>query len=145
MGSSEQTSLVRGVALSVHSTANQLNCSLIGHFYLTELLLHTLTATAEGSPPGVVRIVNVSSIAHNWGPPEGIHWDTVGPNADMVKRKKVGTMNLYSQSKLVSPFHSAVQMPTYASLAGECPHHERARTPRQQQEHRCDLIASRKH
>jgi retinol dehydrogenase 12 len=52
-----------------------------------------------------VRIVNVSSIAHNFGiPPEGISWDTVGPNADMAKRKKVGTMYLYSQSKLVSPF-----------------------------------------
>ena len=52
-----------------------------------------------------MRIVNVSSIAHNFGaPPEGISWDTVGPNADIAKRKKVGTMNLYSQSKLVSPF-----------------------------------------
>jgi len=52
-----------------------------------------------------VRIINVSSIAHNFGiPPEGISWDTVGPNADMAKRKKVGTMDLYSQSKLVSPF-----------------------------------------
>jgi retinol dehydrogenase-12 len=77
----------------------------LGHFYLTELLLPTLIATAEDSLPGVVRIVNVSSIAHNFGiPPEGINWDTVGPNADMAKRKKVGTMNLYSQSKLVSPF-----------------------------------------
>jgi len=78
--------------------------SHIGHFYLTELLLPTLIATAEDSPPGVVRIVNVSSIAHNFGIPEGISWDTVGPNADMAKRKKVGSMNLYSQSKLVSPF-----------------------------------------
>ena len=64
-----------------------------------------MIATAEDSLPGVVRIVNVSSIAHNWGiPPEGIRWDTVGPNADMAKRKKVGAMNLYGQSKLVSLF-----------------------------------------
>ena len=69
------------------------------------MLLPTLIATAEDSPAGAVRIVNVSSIAHNWGiPPEGIRWDTVGPNADMAKRKKVGAMNLYGQSKLVSLF-----------------------------------------
>jgi len=54
-----------------------------------------------------VRIINVSLIAHNFGiPPEGIRWDTVGPHPDVEKRKKVGTMNLYSQSKLVSPFLS---------------------------------------
>ena len=54
-----------------------------------------------------MRIVNVSSIAHNFGiPSEGISWDTVGPNADLEKRKKVGRMNLYSQSKLVSEFLS---------------------------------------
>lgn len=79
----------------------QFGTNVLGHFYLTELLLPTLIATAKDSPPGVVRIVNVSSIAHNFSiPPEGINWNTVGPNADMAKRKKVGTMNFYSQSKL---------------------------------------------
>jgi len=104
----------------------QFGTNVLGHFYLTELLLPTLIATAEDSPPGVVRIVNVSSIAHNFGiPPEGISWDTVGPNADMAKRKKLGTMNLYSQSKLVSEsFHFPVLRPTYASATGKRPHHE---------------------
>jgi NAD(P)-dependent dehydrogenase (short-subunit alcohol dehydrogenase family) len=126
MGSSERTFLVRAVAVSVQTMmANKPNCSPIGHFYLTELLLPTLIATAEDSPPGVVRIVNVSSIAHNFGiPPEGINWDTVGPNADMAKRKEAGTMNLYSQSKLVSPFTLPVQTSTYASTTGERPRHE---------------------
>jgi retinol dehydrogenase 12 len=100
----------------------------IGHFYLTELLLPTLIATAEDSPPGVVRIVNVSSIAHNFGiPPEGINWDTVGPNADVAKRKKVGTMNLYSQSKLVSPsFTLLCRLVNICASGrtGERPHHE---------------------
>ncbi|KAF8500320.1 NAD-P-binding protein [Russula emetica] len=88
-------------ALTKQGYDGQFGTNVLGHFYLMELLLPTLIATAEDSPPGVVRIVNVSSIAHNFGiPPEGINWDTVGPNADMAKRKKVGTMNLYSQSKL---------------------------------------------
>jgi len=38
---------------------------------------------------------------HNFGiPPEGIHWDTIGPNPDLKRRKQVGVINLYSQSKL---------------------------------------------
>lgn len=108
MGSSGRTFLVR-VELFPYCTNHDGELSkllpYVGHFYLTELLLPTLIATAEDSPPGVVRIVNVSSIAHNFGaPPDGISWDTVGPNADIAKRKKVGSMNLYSQSKLVSLF-----------------------------------------
>ena len=75
---------------------------IIGHFYLTKLLLPTLIATGEDSLPGVVRVVTVSSIAHNFGaPPSGIHWDTLGPNADIGRRKEVGTLRLYAQSKLV--------------------------------------------
>jgi retinol dehydrogenase-12 len=112
-------------ALSVQTNIWRINSPILGHFYLTELLLPTLIATAEDSPPGLVRIVNVSSIAHNFFmPSEGISWDTVGPNADMAKRKKVGTVGLYSQSKLVSVFHSVMQTPTYAWATGERPHHE---------------------
>lgn len=120
----------------------------IGHFYLTELLLPTLIATAENSSPGSVRIVNVSSIAHNFGiPPEGISWATVGPNADMAARKKAGTMDLYSQSKLVSPFPFTLMcrcqhIISASAATGERPHHERTCAPRRRQEHRRGLIAS---
>jgi NAD(P)-dependent dehydrogenase (short-subunit alcohol dehydrogenase family) len=103
MDSSGPTFSVRGVAHFLPARRFPENYPHIGHFYLTELLLPTLISSAEDSPPGAVRVVTVSSIAHNFGaPPSGIHWDTLGPNADTGRRKKVGSMNLYSQSKLVS-------------------------------------------
>src|SRR5258708_35713369 len=73
-----------------------------GHFYLTKLLLPVLTATAKNSPAGTVRVVNVSSIGHLRGAPEGIRWSTVSPGNDSIEaRKKLGTTKLYGQSKLV--------------------------------------------
>jgi hypothetical protein len=148
MGSSGRPFSVRGVP---RPHAISTNCSLIGHFYLTKLLLPTLIASAEDSLPGAVRVVTTSSIAHNIGiPPSGMHWDTLGPNADVGRRKEVGTMKLYSQSKLVSSSSLSVRADVKHARGrglptGEYPHHERACTPRQRQEHRCDFIASRKH
>ncbi|KAI0305252.1 NAD-P-binding protein [Multifurca ochricompacta] len=79
----------------------QFGTNVLGHFYLTKLLLPILIATAKDSLPGAVRVVTVSSIAHNFGiPPEGINWDTIGPNPDLEIRKKVGSSKLYAQSKL---------------------------------------------
>lgn len=51
----------------------------VGHFLLTNLLLPTLLRTAETSPVGTVRIVNVSSLGHRAAPPGGI--DFKDPNA----------------------------------------------------------------
>jgi NAD(P)-dependent dehydrogenase (short-subunit alcohol dehydrogenase family) len=72
-----------------------------GHFYLTKLLLPALKAAEKSSPAGVVRVVNMSSIAHYLSP-EGIRWNTLGPGADAAEaRKKLGVSKLYAQSKLV--------------------------------------------
>jgi NAD(P)-dependent dehydrogenase (short-subunit alcohol dehydrogenase family) len=73
-----------------------------GHFYLTKLLLPVLTATAKKSPPGIVRVINVSSIAHYMVAREGIRWSTLGPDDDApVARRKLGMARVYGQSKLV--------------------------------------------
>jgi len=79
----------------------QFGTNVLGHFYLTKLLLPILTATAKKSPPGTVRVVNVSSIGHYYGAPEGIRWATLTPGDDsLAARKKLGASKLYGQSKL---------------------------------------------
>jgi len=79
----------------------QFGTNVLGHFYLTKLLLPLLTATAKKSPAGTVRVVNVSSIGHYMGASEGIRWTTLSPGNDsLVARKKLGTARLYGQSKL---------------------------------------------
>jgi NAD(P)-dependent dehydrogenase (short-subunit alcohol dehydrogenase family) len=79
----------------------QFGTNVLGHFYLTKLLLPVLTVTARNSS-GIVRVVNVASIGHEKGAPEGIRWSTVVPDGnDAVEaRKKLGTPRLYGQSKL---------------------------------------------
>ena len=73
-----------------------------GHFYLTKLLLPALTETAKKAPAGTVRVVNLSSITHHYGVPEGVKWSTVGPGEDAhAIAKKLGATRLYNQSKLV--------------------------------------------
>jgi len=80
----------------------QFGTNVLGHFYLTKLLLPVLTTTAKNSPAGTVRVVNVSSIGHLVGAPEGIRWTTVSPNGNdaLQARKKLGSARLYGQSKL---------------------------------------------
>ncbi|KAH9015085.1 NAD-P-binding protein [Lactarius pseudohatsudake] len=79
----------------------QFRMNVLGHFYLTKLLLPVLTATAKKTPVGTVRVVNVSSIAHLYGASEGIRWATLAPGNDSLEaRKKLGSTKLYGQSKL---------------------------------------------
>jgi len=85
----------------------QFGTNVLGHFYLTKLLLPLLTATAKKSPAGTVRVVNVSSIAHVMGASEGIRWSTLSPGNDsLAARKKLGTARLYGQSKLGNILYS---------------------------------------
>jgi len=77
----------------------QFGTNVLGHFYLTKLLLPVLTATAKKTPAGTVRVVNLSSIGHNYGAPEGIRWATLEKDS-LEARKKLGTTKLYGQSKL---------------------------------------------
>ncbi|KAH9035967.1 NAD-P-binding protein [Lactarius hengduanensis] len=79
----------------------QFGTNVLGHFYLTKLLLPVLAATAKKTPAGTVRVVNVSSLGHQYVPPEGIIWATLGPGSDSSEaRKKFNATKLYGQSKL---------------------------------------------
>lgn len=74
--------------------------NVLGHFYLTKLLLPLLTATAKKAPAKTVRVVNVSSLGHYLGAPEGIRWTTIVPGTESQEaRKKLGSTRLYGQSK----------------------------------------------
>lgn len=86
----------------------QFGTNVLGHFYLTQLLLPTLLASAESSPDKHVRVVNVASNGH-WGAPIAekggpILYDTL---IDGPERTKFGnTTVLYFQSKAVRPAHN---------------------------------------
>ncbi|KAN0080033.1 hypothetical protein V8E55_009599 [Tylopilus felleus] len=67
--------------------------NVLGHFYLTKLLLPILISTAKSSPEGTVRVVNTSSVAHLFG---NLQFDTF---LDGPKRRADYTFRLYAQSK----------------------------------------------
>jgi retinol dehydrogenase-12 len=79
----------------------QFGTNVLGHFFFTKLLLPVLTATAKKTPAGTVRVVNVSSLGHNYIPSEGIRWTTLTSGNDaLAERKKLGETKVYGQSKL---------------------------------------------
>ncbi|KAI0056632.1 NAD-P-binding protein [Artomyces pyxidatus] len=84
----------------------QFGVNVLGHFYLTKLLLPTLLETAKNSPPGTVRVVTLSSAGHNFlAPPEGIKWETLEKgDKSLAARKKLTTDKLYGQSKIANIF-----------------------------------------
>jgi NAD(P)-dependent dehydrogenase (short-subunit alcohol dehydrogenase family) len=61
----------------------------LGHFYLTELLLHRITASAPS------RIINLTSVGHHaaW---RGMRFD------DLQSEKRYATMDAYGRSKLAN-------------------------------------------
>jgi NAD(P)-dependent dehydrogenase (short-subunit alcohol dehydrogenase family) len=80
---------------------------IAGHFYLTKLLLPLLTATAKNAPAKTVRVINVSSLGHYLGAPEGIRWTSIVPGTESLEaRKKLGSARLYGQSKTVGSMPS---------------------------------------
>ena len=87
----------------IHEQHQVLRHVLSGHFYLTKLLLPVLTETAKKAPAKTVRVINVSSIGHYLGAAEGIRWSTLTPGNEMTEeRKKLGSIRLFGQSKLVN-------------------------------------------
>ncbi|KAL1747096.1 hypothetical protein HDZ31DRAFT_72431 [Schizophyllum fasciatum] len=70
----------------------QFGTNVLGHFYLTQLLLPALTAGAPSAPPG--RVVTTSSFGHR---PGSIDF---GSLRDSPRRRRKWTQTLYFQSKL---------------------------------------------
>lgn len=91
-----------------HGHDMQFGTNVIGHFYLTQLLLPTLIATAKSSPDKHARVVNLSSAGHWLAPEEAqggpLLYDTLvaGPARD----KYGDSEGLYAQSKAVSALPS---------------------------------------
>jgi len=71
----------------------QFGTNVLGHFYLTMLLLPALLAAAKSSPELGGRVVNTSSVGHHFA---GLDFNTF---KDSPARKKIGTQLLYCQSK----------------------------------------------
>ncbi|KAJ1309496.1 hypothetical protein OPQ81_006271 [Rhizoctonia solani] len=81
----------------------QFGTNVLGHYFLTILLLPTLIHTAKSSSVahGHVRVVNTSSMTALWAPKGGIVWETLGTDAASVQAcKKMETSRLYTHSKL---------------------------------------------
>ncbi|KAL1726116.1 hypothetical protein EV714DRAFT_255211 [Schizophyllum commune] len=73
----------------------QFGTNVLGHFYLTKLLLPTLLSTAKSSTDGIVRVVNTASSGHTIV--DKIDFNTL---KDGPARRKMSTTDLYGQSKL---------------------------------------------
>ncbi|KAL4941804.1 hypothetical protein BDV06DRAFT_235828 [Aspergillus oleicola] len=79
----------------------QWQTNYLSHWLLTWHLLDTLSATTreEGSPPGAVRIVDVTSDGHQFAPKAGIDF------ADL-KQEKGGIWSRYGMSKVGNILHA---------------------------------------
>ncbi|KAJ7473533.1 NAD-P-binding protein [Mycena latifolia] len=75
---------------------HQFGTNVLGHFYLTKLLLPELLAGVKTSPDGKARVVNTSSVGHQLMP--GLDFDTF---KDGPRRKKLNAQKLYGQNKFV--------------------------------------------
>ncbi|KAJ7321631.1 NAD-P-binding protein [Mycena albidolilacea] len=73
----------------------QFGTNVLGHFYLTKLLIPELLAGAQSSPDGKSRVVNTSSMGHQLFYPQ-LNFDTF---KDGAARKKLDNKKLYGQSK----------------------------------------------
>ncbi|KAJ7505236.1 hypothetical protein B0H11DRAFT_1977646 [Mycena galericulata] len=78
--------------LTTQSIDLQFGTNVLGHFYLTKLLLPTLLATATTEKPA--RVINTSSLASEFT--HTINYNTL---KESPARKKLGTSRLYAQSK----------------------------------------------
>jgi retinol dehydrogenase-12 len=73
----------------------QFGTNVLGHFYLTKLLIPVLREGAKSSPDGKARVVNTSS-SGSWFA-NSVDFNTL---KDTPARKKAGAQYLYCQSKL---------------------------------------------
>ena len=91
----------------------QFGTNYIGHMLLTKLLLPTLLSTAK-EPGSDVRVVNLSSEAHNFAPGEILY--------DKSKLDAQGTWARYGQSKLANILHARELASRYPSITAVSVH-----------------------
>ncbi|KAF8313614.1 NAD(P)-binding protein [Clavulina sp. PMI_390] len=103
--------------LTSHGHDAQFGTNVLGHFYLTQLLIPALIASATSSPDEHARIVNLSSTAQWFTPPpkQGGPVD-YGTLVDGHARNKLGVVKLYNQSKAGNVLLSNALARKYGSL-----------------------------
>ena len=78
----------------------QFGTNVLGHFFLTELLMPALIEGAKSMPDKHARVVTTSSSGAYF---DTLHYDSLR-EADLAARKKRETHSLYFQSKFVSMY-----------------------------------------
>lgn len=89
-------------SITSHNHDMQFGTNVLGHFYLTQLLIPLLIASAKTSTDQHARVVTYSSNGH-WSAPTRakggpIVYDTL---VDGPERRKYPSITLYAQSKAV--------------------------------------------
>ncbi|KKY28409.1 putative retinol dehydrogenase [Phaeomoniella chlamydospora] len=88
----------------------QFGTNHMGHALLTKLLLPILEKTAK-TPGSDVRIVNLSSVAHGWGPKSGLVLDEA-----KTEMAQYSTWQRYGHSKLANVFFSQALAQRYPDI-----------------------------
>ncbi|KAK7053522.1 short-chain dehydrogenase/reductase family protein [Favolaschia claudopus] len=105
----------------------QFGTNVIGHFFLTELLLPALTKSfTETQVPA--RVLHTSSAGHTLSPGNGIDFVSIkaGPERDAWIKKKIDIMcrwTLYGQSKLGNIFIANYFAKTHSDVLVSCSLH----------------------
>ncbi|KAJ7809844.1 NAD-P-binding protein [Mycena olivaceomarginata] len=105
----------------------QFGTNVIGHFFLTELLLPALAKSHEETKVPA-RIINVSSSGHTFAPGNGMDFVSLkaGPERDAWVKKKGSFMApwaLYGESKIGNIFISNYFAKTHADVLVSCALH----------------------
>lgn len=77
----------------------QFHTNVLGHFYLSTLLLPTLISTARTNEDGKARVVNTASSAHYVARADPLNFDSF---IDGGARRKYTTEDMYCQSKFAN-------------------------------------------
>ncbi|KAJ7921419.1 NAD-P-binding protein [Mycena leptocephala] len=105
----------------------QFGTNVIGHFFLTELLLPALTKSYEETKIPA-RIINTSSSGHTFAPGDGMDFVSLkgGPERDAWVKKKgsfLGPWALYGESKMGNVLVSNYYAKTHSDVLVSCSLH----------------------
>ena len=89
----------------------QFGTNHMGHALLTKLLLPKLLSTAN-IPDADVRIITLSSVAHEWAPKGGLQLDTVHS-----EQRKISSRERYGQSKLANILYTNELATRYPAIS----------------------------
>ncbi|KAG8747713.1 hypothetical protein FRC10_011840 [Ceratobasidium sp. 414] len=86
----------------------QFGTNVLGHYLFTTLLLPVLIHTAQTSPRGHVRVVNVASSMHRFAPKGGVDYSVLIPNdpESEARRRKMGAGNVVFANELARRYES---------------------------------------